>query len=199
MRVVKEAIVNAVIHRDYRLNRDIFVRLFDNRIEIESPGALPGAVTVANIGHVGSKARNPLIARALRDFPVRPNLDAGEGVRMMFDEMAQCRLYPPLYLESEEAAGDLVTVVLMRDSKAPLWDAVSDWIDHHGPIGNAVVCRLGGLKTVKASRMLKLWTDMGLLRVVGSGDRRHRSYHKQAKAQHDSSFSLTDENEESET
>lgn len=35
-RVVKEAIVNAVIHRDYRLNRDIFIRIFDDRIEVES-------------------------------------------------------------------------------------------------------------------------------------------------------------------
>jgi ATP-dependent DNA helicase RecG len=135
IRVVKEAIVNAVIHRDYRLNRDIFVRIFDNRIEIESPGALPGTVTVANIGHVGSRTRNPLIARTLRDFPVRPNVDAGEGVRMMFDEMAQRSLYPPLYRESELAAGSVVTVVLMCDSKPPLWDAVSEWIDRNGPIG----------------------------------------------------------------
>ncbi len=37
-RVVKEAIVNAVIHRDYRLNRDIFIRIFDDHIEVESPG-----------------------------------------------------------------------------------------------------------------------------------------------------------------
>ena len=36
-RVVKEAIVNAVIHRDYRLNRDIVIRVFDDRITVESP------------------------------------------------------------------------------------------------------------------------------------------------------------------
>jgi ATP-dependent DNA helicase RecG len=47
--VVKEAIVNAIIHRDYRLNRDIFVRIFDDRIEVESPGVFPGNITPANI------------------------------------------------------------------------------------------------------------------------------------------------------
>jgi hypothetical protein len=71
---------------------------------------------------------------------------------MMFDEMAQCRLYPPLYRESELAAGDLLSVVLLRDSKPPLWDAVSDWIDRNGPIGNSVVCRLGGVGTQSAFR-----------------------------------------------
>ncbi len=83
-RVVKEAIVNAVIHRDYRLNRDIFIRVFDDRIEVESPGVFPGNITPANIDKAGSKARNPLIAQNLREFPVAPNIDAGEGVKMMF-------------------------------------------------------------------------------------------------------------------
>jgi hypothetical protein len=59
-RVVKEAIVSAVIHRDYRLNRDIF----DARIEVESPGLFPGTITRA-----GSKARNPLIAVNLGELP----------------------------------------------------------------------------------------------------------------------------------
>jgi ATP-dependent DNA helicase RecG len=77
--VVKEAIVNAAIHRDYRLNRDIFIRIFDDRIEVESPGTFPGNMTPENVGHMSSKARNPLIAQNLREFPVVPNIDAGEG------------------------------------------------------------------------------------------------------------------------
>ena len=79
--MVKEAIVNAVIHRDYRLNRDIFIRIFDDRIEVESPGVFPGSITPANIGRAGSKPRNPLIAQNLREFTVAPNIDAGEGSR----------------------------------------------------------------------------------------------------------------------
>ena len=93
-RVVKEAIVNAVIHRDYRLNRDIMVRVFDDRVVVESPGLLPGAITAANIQYARSKARNPLIALNLREFAVPPNIDDGEGVRMMFGEMAAAQLYP---------------------------------------------------------------------------------------------------------
>jgi ATP-dependent DNA helicase RecG len=46
---LKEILVNAVIHRDYSLNDDIHVRIFDNRIEIQSPGRLPGYMTIKNL------------------------------------------------------------------------------------------------------------------------------------------------------
>jgi ATP-dependent DNA helicase RecG len=46
---VHEIITNAVLHRDYSLNDDIHIRIFDNRIEVQSPGVLPGHVTVSNI------------------------------------------------------------------------------------------------------------------------------------------------------
>ena len=46
---IHEIITNAVIHRDYSINDDVHVRIFDNRIEIFSPGPLPAHVTVRNI------------------------------------------------------------------------------------------------------------------------------------------------------
>ena len=178
MRVVKEAIVNAVVHRDYRLNRDIFVRVFDNRVEVESPGGLPGAITTENIRRRGSKPRNPLIARALFNFPERPNIDAGEGVRMMFSEMERAGLYPPQYLESSLAAGDCVSLVLMNAPKHKLWDAVSDWIDENGSVGNSAVCALGELNTDQASRLLKKWADLGFLVMAEGRGRKNRVYQK---------------------
>ena len=96
-RVVKEAITNAVIHRDYRLNRDIRILIFDNRIEVLSPGLFPGRITAATVNRMGSLARNALIASNLREFPEPPNVDAGEGVKMMFNLMRDQNLYPPLY------------------------------------------------------------------------------------------------------
>ncbi len=49
-RAIKEAITNAVIHRDYYTKRDIEVRIFEDRIEIESPGLFPFNITPSNIG-----------------------------------------------------------------------------------------------------------------------------------------------------
>jgi ATP-dependent DNA helicase RecG len=178
MRVVKEAVVNAVIHRDYRMNRDVFVRVFDDRVEVESPGGLPGTLTPDSIGCSRSKTRNPLIARALFDYPDGPNIDAGEGVRMMFSEMERAGLYPPRYYESSDAVGDSLSVVLMSEPRSPTWDLVSEWIDRNGPIGNSTLCKLGKIHKVKASRLLKRWTELGLLRMSAGAGWRNRVYAK---------------------
>lgn len=177
-RVVKEAIVNAVIHRDYRLNRDIFVRIFDDRIEVESPGLLPGAITPATIARAGSKARNPLIAVNLREFPDPPNIDAGEGVPMMFAEMSQADLYPPQYRQQTDAAVECVTVTLFNAKRPSAWDEVSDWIDRHGSIANADVVRIAGVDTLKASKMLTIWREQGLLLALPGRAKRNMAYTK---------------------
>lgn len=175
-RVVKEAIVNAVIHRDYRLNRDIFIRIFDDRIEVESPGVFPGSITPANIGRAGSKARNPLIARNLREFPVAPNIDAGEGVKMMFAEMSSAQLYPPQYSQNTEAAVESVTVTLLNLERPSMWDEVSDWIDRNGSIANAELCKIAGVETLKASKMLGAWVEQGLLEPLPDRGKRNMAY-----------------------
>lgn len=180
-RVVKEAIVNAVIHRDYRLNRDIFIRIFDDRIEVESPGLFPGRITADNIGRAGSKARNPLIAQNLREFPVAPNIDAGEGVKMMFFEMAAAKLYPPQYRQSPDAAVESVTVTLLNLERPSAWDEVSDWIDRNGPIGNANLREITKWDTLAASRQLRNWVSQGLLEALPAASRQQARYTKPSK------------------
>lgn len=177
-RVVKEAIVNAVIHRDYRLNRDIVIRIFDDRIVVESPGTLPGTITPANIERARSKARNQLIAMNLREFAVPPNIDDGEGVRMMFGEMAAAHMYPPLYRQTIETAVEGVTLTLLNEDRPAVWMEVSDWMDRNGPIANADVCRIAGVDTLKASKMLKGWVDRGLLEPLPGRGRSNAAYRK---------------------
>ncbi|MBK8115448.1 MAG: hypothetical protein IPK44_13445 [Candidatus Accumulibacter sp.] len=177
-RVVKEAIVNAVIHRDYRLNRDIFIRILDDRIEVESPGVFPGHITEANIARAGSKARNPLLAQNLREFPVAPNIDAGEGVKMMFAEMAAAKLYPPQYRQNTGTAVESVTVTLLNLERPSAWDEVSDWLDRHRSIANADLCRVAKVDTLKASKMLAAWREQGLLVPLPDRAKRNMAYRK---------------------
>ena len=177
-RVVKEAIVNAVIHRDYRLNRDIFVRLFDDHMEVESPGTFPGSITPENVGRASSKARNPLIAQNLREFPLAPNIDAGEGVKMMFAEMAAAKLYPPQYRQSLDTAVETVTVTLFNLERPTAWDEVSSWVDNNGPIGNSKLREIAGVDVTEASRMLKQWVQQGLLQALPERGRRNAAYAK---------------------
>ena len=177
-RVVKEAIVNAIIHRDYRLNRDIFIRIFDDRIEVESPGVFPGNITPSNIAKMGTRARNPLLSGNLREFPVAPNIDAGEGVKMMFSEMAQAALYPPQYRQNTDVAVESVTVTLFNAKRPTAWDEVSDWLDRNGSISNADLVRISNLDTLKASKLLTSWRDQGLLDPVPGRGKRNMAYSK---------------------
>ena len=90
-----EGLVNAVTHRDYSLQGDyIRISMFDDRMEIASPGALPSIVTVDNIQNTRF-SRNPLIARVLGDFGWVRELN--EGVKRIYQDMAAYFLDPPIY------------------------------------------------------------------------------------------------------
>ena len=94
-----EIITNAVLHRDYSIAADVHVRVYDNRIEIESPGRLPGHITSENILNEQS-ARNPKIVRLINKFPDPPNKDVGEGLNTAFAAMKRLRLRSiPLFAE----------------------------------------------------------------------------------------------------
>jgi len=177
-RVIREAITNALIHRDYRLNRDVQVRIFDNRIEVISPGLFPGRILAATIQKAGSFARNALIASNLREFPEPPNVDAGEGVRMMFSAMRLNNLFPPMYREIRDQAQEAIIVTLLNEECPPMWEQVSEWMDRNGSIGNADLCLITGLDTLKASRVLKRWVDQGLLISDPSRGKRNMVYFK---------------------
>jgi len=177
-RVLKEAVTNALIHRDYRLNRDVVVYIFDNRIEVSSPGSFPGRITPATIQNAGSFARNPLLASNLREFPEPPNVDAGEGVRMMFSLMREENLYPPQYRELRGQAQEAVSVVLFNEERPPIWEQVSDWMDRHGPIGNGDLRKIARLDTLKASKQLKSWVEQGLLVSDQARGKRNMLYRK---------------------
>lgn len=93
-----ESIVNAVVHRSYTIGGDhIRVELFDDRLEVESPGRLPGLVRFDNIRSTRF-ARNPRIARAVADLDYGREL--GEGVNRMYEEMERAGLPDPVFAQT---------------------------------------------------------------------------------------------------
>lgn len=102
-----EGIVNAVTHRSYAFLGDyIRVSIYDNRLEIFSPGKLPNIVTVENMLNT-RYSRNPRIARILSEFGWVKELN--EGVKRIFNEMEQYFLHLPTY---QEPNGDSVLLSL---------------------------------------------------------------------------------------
>jgi ATP-dependent DNA helicase RecG len=94
-----EGIVNAAVHRSYSMVGDhIRVEVFDDRIEISSPGRFPGLVDLEHPLETMRFARNPRIARVCADLNLGQEL--GEGIRRMFDEMRQAGLTDPIYRQT---------------------------------------------------------------------------------------------------
>ncbi len=105
---VREALVNAVAHRDYHIaGRRIEVLMYRDRLEITSPGGLPGYITLQNIldEHY---SRNPRLVNGLWQWGYIEEL--GLGVNKMFEAMAAAGHPPPEYKASPYA----VTVILRK-------------------------------------------------------------------------------------
>ena len=104
--VLREAIVNALGHRDYGLaGATVDITVWDDRIEVRSPGPLPGHITLENM-RTEHYSRNPRIMRVLKIMGLVE--EYGEGVDRMYREMEARLMAPPVF----EAAAGSVTVVL---------------------------------------------------------------------------------------
>jgi ATP-dependent DNA helicase RecG len=177
-RVIKEAITNAVLHRDYRYEQDVQVRIFDDRIEIESPGEFPGNIKPWTVENSGSTPRNPSLVNHLREFPEPPNVDAGEGVPMMFSTMKEQGLFPPQYTLNERTDIPYVQVTLRNEKRPQIWEQVSDWIERNGFIADRHLREIAEVETLEATRMLKAWLEKGLLVKDASGGKKGTVYRK---------------------
>lgn len=137
-----EIITNAILHRDYSIVADVQVRIFDNRIEIESPGRFPGHVTTANV--LGEQfARNPKLVRLINKFPNPPNKDVGEGLNTAFEAMEKLRLKKPLIDEKDTS----VLVTLRHESLGSPEQLVMEYLETHAEITNAIARDLTGIKS----------------------------------------------------
>ena len=66
---IREAIINALVHRNYAMNDSVKVAIYDDRVEISSPGALYGSMTLSDLG-TRSELRNSILARSLEEIKI---------------------------------------------------------------------------------------------------------------------------------
>ncbi|WP_082438718.1 MULTISPECIES: ATP-binding protein [unclassified Sphingomonas] len=129
---IHEIITNAIIHRDYSVNDDVHVRIFDNRIEIYSPGPLPAHVTIDNILDERF-ARNQKIVRLTNKFPDAPNKDVGEGLNTAFEAMRELQLKDPVVTQT----GNGVLVTLRHEKLAEPEKAIINYLQDNDEINNS--------------------------------------------------------------
>jgi predicted HTH transcriptional regulator len=181
---VREALVNAVVHRDYsRRGQRIRVFTFDDRIEVYSPGTLPPGVSLEKMRRLEPQSvlRNPIIVGVFRDLGSRYIERLGTGIRRMALAMEGHGLPRPRF----EEVGSEFRVTLMGPGERfmeevtirPAWakglserqmEAVL-YVGEHGRITAREHCALVGISDVTAYRDLKDLCEKELLVRHGKG------------------------------
>lgn len=119
--VLREAITNAVAHRSYdAIGTPVRIEIRDDRVEVVSPGSLPEPVTVANIREQ-SAARNHEVIRVLRQYKLAE--DAGLGVDLMQDVMAEHLLEPPEFVDSGHSVAVTLRIASTVTPRERAWVA----------------------------------------------------------------------------
>jgi ATP-dependent DNA helicase RecG len=160
-----EVITNALLHRDYAYADDVHIRIFDNRIDVESPGRLPAHITPENILKERF-ARNPTLVRLINKFPNPPNKDVGEGLNTAFAAMEKLRLRKPEILENEYS----VLVRIRHESLASPEQLIVEYLKSHDTLKNAdarEITSIPGDQTMR--KVLRKLEDAGEIeRVPGT-------------------------------
>ena len=126
-----EIITNAVLHRDYSIPDDIHIRVYDNRVEVESPGSLPGHITTKNILDERF-TRNGNLVRVINKFPNPPNKDVGEGLNTAFRAMKRLHLKEPEIVQRENS----VLVLIRHEQLASPEERIMAYLEKHKTISN---------------------------------------------------------------
>ena len=179
-RVIREAVVNALMHRNYRSHAPIQIIRYSNRLEIRNPGF--SLKSPDHLGEPGSLPRNPKLAAALYD--TRFAETKGSGVRVMREMCEAAGLAPPLF-ESDRGQDQFVVrfffhhflgsddvAWLARFKNLHLTEAEARALvvaREVGAIDNATWRDTNKVDTLTASQSLKKLRDAGLFQQKGRG------------------------------
>lgn len=189
---IREMIVNAVCHRNYMDNSCIQVAVYDDRIEVTSPGMLYGGLTLEEAVSGRSKIRNRIIADIFSRMEIIE--EWGTGIRRILHRAKEYGLPEPEFME----IGDTFRVNLFKkaDKKAdkkPIKTGkkadkiflrqrlILDYIEENGFITNKEAREILGLADSTTKRFLKYMVETNLL--LEKGQRKSRKYIRKSDKQ----------------
>jgi ATP-dependent DNA helicase RecG len=133
--VFEELLVNALVHRDYLVSAPIRLFVFDDRIEIISPGHLPNNLTVEKIRRGNSSIRNPILVSYVAKG-LLPYHGLGSGIKRALEQWPQIDF-------SDDRDGCLFTATVSRMSAAEIQDAGQVAVQVAGQVTREVALLLG--------------------------------------------------------
>ena len=168
---IREALINAFVHRNYHHQAPIKVAIYTDRLEIFSPGAFVGPMNPNTIEMGVTYIRNKVIARWFREAGFMEKL--GSGLPTIFESYRKANLSLPSIVE----VGQNVKVILPRTKSSPEPDerAIIQHIQNYGPKGISSLLPIIGLPRSTLGRKLKMMVDENML--VSSGKGRSLIYH----------------------
>lgn len=181
---LREALVNALTHRDYRVASAVQVLRYQDRIEVRNPGY--SLVDEEQLGEPGSFPRNPRIADVFREMKLAEN--KGTGVAAIRKVMQRAGLTPPLF-DSDRVRNQFVVALWLHNL---IGEDDTNWLRgfaamrlsdeqaralvvarRTGSVSNAMLRDVSGLDTLEASNQLRQLRDQELLELRGKGSATH--------------------------
>jgi predicted HTH transcriptional regulator len=162
---VREAVINAVVHRDYSLRgASVQVDIFSDRCKITSPGVLPGALSIDLLGQGISEIRNRSLARIFRGAGFMEEL--GSGISRMIQEMKNSGNPRPEF----EEKGQYFCVTLRTKYQMTFHlEEIYRTLRSKGPLASSEISKEIDIHQNTAIKRLKELIDLGSVEKIGSG------------------------------
>lgn len=172
---IREALLNAIVHRDYSFSGSIIINVTDRMMEFISLGGLLPGLSPDDIRSGISQPRNKNLAEVFHRLRLIESY--GTGIRRIFNLYTACSEQPQI-----EVTANTFKIVLPNmnavpaaepDNNAavtPQMQKVLDFIKANGQITEKEISDLLGLKKTRTFTVAKQMRDLGLIKVVGRGD-----------------------------
>ncbi|MCB1073532.1 MAG: putative DNA binding domain-containing protein [Chlamydiia bacterium] len=167
---LREVLLNAIVHRNYHIQGPTKIAIYDNRIEVFSPGVFPGPLDPHNLKLGLTYIRNRVICKVFREAGYIEKL--GSGFITLFETYEEKGLYPPEVIEGE----NFIKCILPRLSfsseprqKKSEAQKILALFETSDEITISDVMKVLNLSRPTAGRRLARLTEQGILEQVGQG------------------------------
>ena len=170
---LREALLNALIHRDYSFSGSIIINVNDYEIEFISIGGLPPGLSPDDIRAGISQPRNKNLAEVFHRLRLIESY--GTGVRKIYRLYSECSEQPRIEVTPNTFKIVLPNMNMTAEQKTPSetpkrqQKMVLDYIEKHGAITESEIQELFGVKRTRAYMIAKQMCEEGLIAAVGRG------------------------------
>jgi len=172
---IREALLNAIVHRDYGFSGSIIINVTDHGMEIISLGGLLPGLSPDDIRSGISQPRNKNLAEVFHRLRLIESY--GTGIRRIFHLYADCPVQPQIAVTPNTFK---ITLPNMNDVSAekpgaaslvtPQMQKILDQIKDNGAISEGEISELLGLKKTRIFTITKQMRELGLIQVIGRGE-----------------------------